>query len=127
MITIEISYDELFDKISILEIKKTKLTNSDDIKNVTFELNLLIDALNKSNIQKYNVNQLFNELKKINLQLWEIEDKIREKEKYNVFDNEFIQLARSVYRTNDKRSKIKKDINVDLKSEVFEVKSYQEY
>ena len=127
MITIEISYGELFDKISILEIKKTKLTNSDDIKNVTFELNLLIDALNKSNIQKYNVNQLFNELKKINLQLWEIEDKIREKEKYNVFDNEFIQLARSVYRTNDKRSKIKKDINVHLKSEVFEVKSYQEY
>ena len=127
MITIEISYGELFDKISILEIKKTKLTNSDDIKNVTFELNLLIDALNKSNIQKYDINQLFNELKKINLQLWEIEDRIREKEKYNVFDNEFIQLARSVYRTNDKRSKIKKDINVDLKSEVFEVKSYQEY
>ena len=127
MINIKISYGELFDKISILEIKKTKLTNSDDIKNVTFELSLLIDALNKSNIQKYNVNQLFNELKKINLQLWEIEDKIREKEKYNVFDNEFIQLARSVYRTNDKRSKIKKDINVDLKSEVFEVKSYQKY
>ena len=127
MITIEISYGELFDKISILEIKKTKLSNSDDIKNVTFELNLLTDALNKSNIKKYNVNQLFNELKKINLQLWEIEDKIREKEKYNVFDNEFIQLARSVYRTNDKRSKIKKDINVDLKSEMFEVKSYQEY
>ena len=127
MINIEISYGELFDKISILEIKKSKLTNSDDIKNVIFELNLLIDALKKSNINNHNINQLFNELKQVNLQLWEIEDKIREKEKYSLFDDEFIKLARSVYKTNDKRSKIKKEININLKSEVFEVKSYQDY
>ncbi len=127
MINIEISYGELFDKISILEIKKSKLTNSDDIKNVIFELNLLTDALKKSNIHNQNINQLFNELKQVNLQLWEIEDKIREKEKYNLFDNEFIKLARSVYKTNDKRSKIKKEININLKSKVFEVKSYQDY
>ena len=127
MINIKISYGELFDKISILEIKKTKLTNSDDIKNVTFELNLLTDALNKSHIHNNDIDQLFNELKKVNLQLWEIEDKIREKEKYCLFDEEFIELARSVYKTNDKRSKIKKEININLKSEVFEVKSYQDY
>ena len=127
MINIKISYGELFDKISILEIKKTKLTNSDDIKNVTFELNLLTDALNKSHIHNNDIDQLFNELKKVNLQLWEIEDKIREKEKYSIFDDEFIKLARSVYKTNDKRSKIKKQININLKSEVFEIKSYQNY
>ena len=127
MINIKVSYGELFDKISILEIKKTKLTNSDDIKSVTFELNLLNDVLNKSNIHTHNINKLFNELKRINLQLWEIEDKIREKEKYSLFDDEFIELARSVYKTNDKRSKIKKEINIDLKSEVFEIKSYQDY
>lgn len=127
MININISFGELFDKISILEIKKTKLTNSDDIKSVTFELNLLNDALNKSNIHNHNINKLFNELKRINLQLWEIEDKIREKEKYSLFDDEFIELARSVYKTNDKRSKIKKEININLKSKVFEIKSYQDY
>ena len=127
MINIKISYGELFDKISILEIKKTKLTNSDYIKNVTFELKLLTDALNKSNIHNHDMDQLFNELKKVNLQLWEIEDKIREKEKHSLFDDEFIKLARSVYKTNDKRSKIKKEINIALNSEVFEIKSYQDY
>ena len=127
MINIKISYGELFDKISILEIKKTKLANSDDIKNVTFELNLLTDALNKSNIDFHSVNNLLNKLKKVNLQLWEIEDEIREKERYSLFDEEFIELARSVYKTNDERSKIKKEININLKSEVFEVKSYQDY
>lgn len=127
MINIKISYGELFDKISILEIKKTKLANSDDIKNVTFELNLLTDALNKSNIDFHSINNLLNKLKKVNLQLWKIEDEIREKEKYSLFDEEFIELARSVYKTNDERSKIKKEININLKSEVFEVKSYQDY
>ena len=127
MITIKVSYGELLDKISILEIKKTKLTNSDDIKKVSFELSLLAKALKKSNIINNSINQLFNELKKVNLQLWEVEDRIREKEKCNFFDDEFIELARSVYKTNDKRSKIKKEININSKSEVFEVKSYQEY
>ena len=127
MVTVKISYGELFDKISILEIKQSKLTNKDDIKNVNFELNLLNKTLSKFNIKNQDINKLFNKLKKINSQLWEIEDKIREKEKYNSFDDEFVELARSVYRTNDKRSKIKKEINLNLKSEVLEVKSYQDY
>ncbi len=67
------------------------------------------------------------QLREINLQLWEIEDKIRVKESKNSFDDEFINLARSVYITNDKRAKIKNQINMKLKSKVFEVKSYQEY
>ncbi len=127
MITIEVSYGELFDKITILEIKKNKLKNLDDIKKVTFELNLLNNTLAKSNIQSLIISELFNELKKVNLQLWEIEDKIREKEKNNCFDDEFIGLARKVYITNDKRSNIKKKINLHLNSKVMEVKSYQDY
>ena len=88
---------------------------------------MLTNALNKSKIRDNSIDRLFNELKRVNLRLWEVEDKIREKEKYNFFDDEFIELARCVYKTNDKRSKIKKEININLKSEVFEVKSYQEY
>ena len=67
------------------------------------------------------------QLREINLQLWEIEDKIRVKESKNSFDDEFINLARSVYITNDKRAKIKNQINMKLKSKVFEVKSYEDY
>ena len=127
MISIEVSYGELFDKISILEIKKAKLTNSNDIEKVNFELGLLTSALSKLNINNHDIDKLFNELNKVNLKLWEIEDKIREKERFNSFDEEFIELARSVYKTNDKRSQIKKEINLSLKSEVFEVKSYEDY
>ena len=127
MVKIEVSYGELFDKISILEIKKTKLKSEIDIKKVSFELNLLINALKKSNFEYKKVALLKNKLKKVNLQLWDIEDKIRDKERLNCFDKEFIELARKVYKTNDTRSKIKNEINIQLKSQVFEVKSYQKY
>ena len=127
MVKIEVSYGELFDKISILEIKKTKLKSEIDIKKVSFELNLLINVLKKSNFEYKKVALLKNKLKKVNLQLWDIEDKIRDKERLNCFDKEFIELARKVYKTNDTRSKIKKEINIQLKSQVFEVKSYQKY
>lgn len=127
MVKIEVSYGELFDKISILEIKKTKLKSENDIKKVSFELNLLINALKKSNFEYKKVALLKNKLKKVNLQLWDIEDKIRDKERLNCFDKEFIELARKVYKTNDTRSKIKNEINIQLKSQVFEVKSYQKY
>ncbi len=127
MVKIEVSYGELFDKISILEIKKTKLKNKNDIRKVTFELNLLINALQKSNFDYNGVAKLKNKLKKVNLQLWDIEDKIRDKERLNSFDKEFIELARNVYKTNDIRSKIKNEINIQLKSQVCEVKSYQKY
>ena len=127
MVKIEVSYGELFDKISILEIKKTKLKSEIDIKKVSFELNLLINVLKKSNFEYKKIALLKNKLKKVNLQLWDIEDKIRDKERLNCFDKEFIELARKVYKTNDTRSKIKNEINIQLKSPVFEVKSYQKY
>ena len=127
MVKIEVSYGELFDKISILEIKKTKLKSEIDIKKVSFELNLLINVLKKSNFEYKKIALLKNKLKKVNLQLWDIEDKIRDKERLNCFDKEFIELARKVYKTNDTRSKIKNEINIQLKSQVFEVKSYQKY
>ena len=127
MVKIEVSYGELFDKISILEIKKTKLKSEIDIKKVSFELNLLINVLKKSNFEYKKIALLKNKLKKVNLQLWDIEDKIRDKERLNCFDKEFIELARKVYKTNDTRSKIKNEINIQLKSQVFEIKSYQKY
>jgi hypothetical protein len=127
MISIKVSYGELFDKISILKIKKVKLINPNDIEKVSFELSLLTSTLSKLNINNHDIDKLFSDLNKVNLKLWEIEDKIREKERFNSFDEEFIELARSVYKTNDKRSQIKKEINLNLKSEVFEVKSYEDY
>lgn len=107
MVNIEVSYGELFDKISILEIKKSKLKNLNDIEKVNFKLSLLTSTLNKLNINNHDIDKFFNKLNKVNLKLWEIEDKIREKERFNSFDEEFIELARSVYKTNDKRSQIK--------------------
>lgn len=127
MISIKVSYGELFDKISILKIKNVKLINPNDIEKVSFELSLLTSTLSKLNINNHDIDKLFSDLNKVNLKLWEIEDKIREKERFNSFDEEFIELARSVYKTNDKRSQIKKEINLNLKSEVFEVKSYEDY
>tara|TARA_Y100000991_G_C21853102_1_gene297541 strand:- start:95 stop:478 length:384 start_codon:yes stop_codon:yes gene_type:complete len=127
MIEVEISYGELFDKISILEIKKNKLKSLNGLKKVSLELSLLKEALKKSKINLLLVEDLKKELKIINTQLWNIEDKIREKESEKNFDDEFIKLARNVYITNDKRSSIKNKINISLKSKVFEVKSYKNY
>ena len=106
---------------------KTKIKNEEDIKKVTFELNLLYNVIKSSNLNQKNISQLADTLKKVNLQLWDIEDKIRNKERNNSFDDKFIELARSVYKTNDTRSKIKNKINASLNSKVFEVKSYEKY
>ena len=127
MIKVEISYGELFDKISILEIKKSKLNNPDEIVKVKYELDLLLQELNNSKLNSSIISSLTKNLKEINLKLWNIEDKIREKERDKKFDEEFIELARNVYITNDKRAKIKNEINHRLNSRVFEIKSYKEY
>ena len=119
---VPISIGELVDKLTILEIKKDKL-DSQKVKNVANEFKILSSILKKSNI---NVdNKLKNKLKEINKKLWEIEDLIRLKEKDNIFDDEFISLARSVYKSNDERSKIKKEINLIYKSFIIEEKSYK--
>ena len=124
IINAPISIGELIDKITILEIKKIKLQNS-KLENVLKELSFLRKLMEKHQIEI--TDDLFTQLKEINLTLWNIEDQIRIKEKNKEFDNIFIELARSVYFTNDKRSEIKKRINRLSNSEITEEKSYAEY
>ena len=124
IINAPISIGELVDKITILEIKKNKLQNS-KLENVLKELSFLRKLMAKNQIEI--TDNLFTQLKEINLKLWNIEDQIRIKEKNKEFDNIFIELARSVYFTNDKRSEIKKRINRLSNSEITEEKSYAEY
>ena len=120
---IPVSIGELFDKYSILEIKHMKIKNPIKITQVKKELDFL-----KPYIQKYNLDiEVYEKLKNINLELWEIEDQLRNKEKLQIFDDTFIQLARNVYFTNDKRAEIKKNINIIFKSEIVEIKDYVNY
>ena len=127
MIEVQISYGELFDKISILEIKKNKLTKNEDLIKINYELTLLQKKLNVLKINSSLISKLSQNLQDVNLKLWNIEDEIREKERNKEFDDEFIRLARDVYITNDERAKIKNEINSKLNSKVFEVKSYKKY
>jgi len=123
-INVPVSIGELWDKYTILLIKKEKVK---DEKKIIYVLNE-IEYLDKLMIcYSYKDNNLFLNLQKINLELWDIEDKLRIKEKENIFDNEFIELARSVYYTNDKRAEIKKEINILFNSQIHEVKYYVDY
>ena len=124
---VHISWGELFDKITILQIKLENLTSKDALKNVEQELKKLQSILTQNGSKTMETIQLEGELRRTNQQLWGIEDKIRDKERTNSFDDEFIQLARSVYITNDERSRIKRKINDLLGSELVEEKSYAEY
>ena len=123
-INVPISVGELIDKITILEIKKDKLKNL-KLKNILKELSFLRAVLEKNSI--LIPDEIFLQLKSINLTLWDIEDKIRIKEKNKEFDNEFIELARSVYLNNDSRSETKKELNIMFNSEIIEEKSYEKY
>ena len=118
-----ISIGELVDKITILEIKSLKIENKDKLKNVKYELEILNKIFNKLDITE-DVLKAKKELYKINLEMWEIEDKIRLCEKEKKFDEDFIQLARNVYKTNDNRSRIKKRLNLLLSSDLIEEKEY---
>ena len=124
---VPISWGELFDKITILQIKLENLTSKNALENVEQELKKLQSILTQNGPKTMETLQLEGELRQINQQLWGIEDKIRDKERTNSFDDEFIQLARSVYITNDERSRIKRKINELLGSELVEEKSYAEY
>ena len=127
-INIETSLGELVDKITILEIKKLKIFEKSKLKLIENELELLIyklDSLDLNNLKK--LKSLKENLLNTNLKLWDIEDKIRLKEKEKQFDDKFIELARSVYFTNDKRFEIKNEINNLYDSKVKEVKSYKKY
>ncbi len=126
-VNVEISIGEFFDKITILEIKKERIANADKLVNINKEPDGLNNLLVEQSFSRDNVAQEVAELRKINEALWEIEDDIREKESQKEFDEKFIELARAVYVTNDKRSEIKREINLKLGSDFVEEKSYEEY
>ena len=119
-----VSLGELIDKITILEIKQIHMTGI-KLKNVNKELKQLKKILQDKNLE-IDID-LINNLKEVNYNLWEIEDNIRIKESNQKFDKEFIQLARSVYKENDKRASIKKEINQQYHSELVEEKLYNNY
>ena len=121
----EISAGELFDKITILEIKKEKISNKEKLVDVEKELNSLKDTVGKFIPNQSNILEHVNDLKEINLKLWDIEDGKRTAEKEKKFDDKFIELARNVYKLNDERAKIKLAINTALGSNIKEVKSYE--
>ena len=121
----EISAGELIDKITILENKKEKISNKEKLVEVNKELNSLNETLKKTINDESKIINFKNDLKNINLKLWDIEDGKRSAEKNNKFDEKFIELARSVYKFNDERAKIKLAINNALGSNIKEVKSYK--
>ena len=126
LINIPISLGELVDKISILIIKQKNITDETKLDHVKKELDFLQKTL-MNYVQQEEINNYLENLININSKLWNIEDDIRECERKKLFDQSFIDLARSVYFTNDERAKVKNDINKTFGSELVEVKSYEEY
>jgi uncharacterized protein YukE len=124
---IEVSAGEFLDKMTILEIKSERIQNPPKLENVQKELGLLRDAWEASPLSRLDVSSQLKALKEVNEALWDIEDKIRRKEAVQEFGDEFIELARSVYQTNDRRAAIKRELNGILGSELVEEKSYPDY
>jgi hypothetical protein len=117
---VPVSIGEYIDKITILAIKSRRITDKDKVRNVLRELNqlILLDS------EKIIDTDLYRRLIRVNEDLWEVEDAIRVKEKNEQFDDEFIELARSVYRLNDRRADLKRQINLQYESDLIEEKSY---
>ena len=126
-IKIDISYGELLDKITILEIKAERIADAAKLANISRELEVLTTTWNNGGIDTEAVNSQRHKLKQINESLWNIEDEIRDHEAAKSFGDSFIALARSVYKTNDQRAAVKKEINDLLGSALTEEKSYQAY
>ena len=126
LINISVSLGELLDKISILIIKQKNITEHGKLENINKELETLNDTL-KNYLKEQDFDFYLKSLLSINTKLWKIEDDIRECERQKKFDQKFVDLARSVYFTNDERAKIKNEINKTFGSELVEVKSYKKY
>jgi len=126
-IKVEVSAGELLDKITILEIKSERIHDAGKLVNINKELMILRSTWDDMSLSDDGLEKLYSDLKAINEKLWDIEDNIRTKESKAAFDDEFIELARSVYIVNDKRSHIKKEINCLLGSDLTEEKSYADY
>ena len=122
MVNASISIGELFDKITILEIKLSQIKNEDKLKNITIEHNHLKEI--SASINTKSIDYLIGNLKEVNLTLWNIENNIRAKEKLQEFDLEFIEISRSVYKNNDLRAVIKKKINILTDSLLCEEKEH---
>ena len=120
----EISAGELFDKITILEIKRAKISNKEKINDIEKELSSLNETVKKYIPNQSNISKYIDDLKNINLKLWDIEDGKRAAEKNNEFGEKFIELARNVYKFNDERARIKLAINVVFGSSIKGVKSH---
>ncbi len=121
----EISAGELVDKITILEIKQVKISDTEKLNAINKELLSLNSTMKKFIPDHSKIKDLISELKEVNLKLWDIEEGKRKAEKNNNFDEKFIELARNVYKFNDERAKIKFNINNLLGSNIKEVKSYK--
>ena len=126
IINTPVSLGELVDKISILHIKNTNIKDNEKLLLVKEELSLLQQTLN-GHVNSDQIKPFLDSLIEINSKLWIIEDDIRDCERDKNFDQKFIDLARSVYFTNDKRSEIKLEINKKFGSKIIEVKSYEKY
>ena len=122
-----VSFGELLDKLTILQIKSERMSDAGKVANVRKELMALERIWNEHPASNVDVSGLLGELKAVNERLWVIEDDIRILEKGRQFDDAFVQLARSVYFENDERARIKKEINLALGSAYIEEKSYQDY
>ena len=127
VVKIPVSWGELFDKLTILEIKQARIGDPQKLANIDRELEALRGVYTDSSLPGAPLQELINELRRTNEALWEIEDDIRNCERHNDFTERFIELARSVYRTNDKRADLKLRINRLLGSELIEEKSYEAY
>lgn len=126
-VTIEVSAGELLDKVAILEIKAERIADASKLANVHRELDVLRAAWAASAYAGADIAAECAELKSVNEALWDIEDRIREKERARTFDTEFIELARAVYLTNDRRAAVKRVLNDKLGSALVEEKSYASY
>ncbi len=126
-INIPASIGELFDKITILEIKKSKIKDDNKLIFINKELDLLKKVVKSKKINTRSLSPLIKKLKNVNLKLWNVEDKLRKFEKNKQFKKGFINYARKVYYTNDKRAILKNEINLKTNSIISEVKSYEKY
>ena len=126
-IIVEVSIGELFDKISILEIKKDKIKDTEKLKFISDEHSILKNQLDQNVKSDEKLNELFKDLKEINAKLWVIEDDKRQCEKEKNFGEKFIKLSRDVHFLNDDRAKIKLEINNHTGSKIKEIKEYTSY
>ena len=125
--SIPVSWGELIDKVTILEIKSERLTSKPALENVRRELGKLAGIADAAQNMEPSLAALRAELKRVNETLWQIEDDIRAKEAERTFDSDFIALARAVYHNNDRRGVLKQQINALLRSDIVEEKQYSQY